>query len=870
MNRLYEIIICILFLYALGSNELLATHNRAGEITYRHISGYTYEITITTYTYKPSQANRKELWVEWGDGSAEWVLRVDTLSLPNDYLYNTYITKHTFPGAGIYQILMEDPNRNLGVKNIPNSVSTIFSIKTTMLVSPFTGSNNTPILLNPPIDKAAKDHVFIHNPAAYDPDGDSLSYELTVCTAEKGRQIDGYSYPPASDTFYIDSYTGDLTWINPVDTGVYNVAIYVDEWRDGVRIGRIARDMQIDVYETDNNPPENSPISDLCIEAGETLEFEFTVSDPDNDPIKVSMLGAPLFDSLANYEILESSPGFTRGRFYWHTNCSHAQKQPYTIILKSQDIVSNDISLVDISSFKIRVLHNAPKNLKASPGTDTIQLSWDASKCGLPTGYLIYRKINSSGFIPDSCEVGVPTYTGYELLDVVKGRDNIRYTDDNKGSGLVPGFDYCYMVTAYYEDGAESFASNETCTTLIPGLPPILQVSVENDGENDGQILVSWAMPRDIDSVPGPYRYEIYRQTPNENTLSLISTIPTIDLSDTVYIDSNINTLIYPYVYSVKFLYQEDGEWIVYPGSEQASSLYLDLNGNDNSIEVGFNKRSPWLNYEYHVFRKLSTNTDYDSIGFTRTNTFTDQNLPNNVDFTYKAKSLGIRPLFGADYMFGNKSHINTAQAIDTIAPCAPKTQVTSYCDSAYNFLIWTSPNTLCGETDIVNYQIYYRPRLDAEYQLIGTQNHPDTTFIHNVDLETLAGQYGVAAVDSFNNVSGIEPVIIDSCTMFYLPNVFSPDNDGINDIYYSYNLGNFVQKVDMKIYNRYGVLVYETTDPLISWDGRSKTSNKLVSTGVYYYICTVYEPRLTGEELQFLKGFIHVYSGENNIKAGE
>jgi gliding motility-associated-like protein len=872
MNTLkYILLLSLTFVLPVG--KVFATHNRAGEITYRHITGYTYEFTVTTYTYKPSPANRWELYVQWGDGTTEAVPRKDTLSLPNDYLYNTYVAQHTFPGAGIYQILMEDPNRNLGVKNIPNSVNTVFSIETTMIVGPLTGSNSTPILLNPPIDKAAKGHIFIHNPAAYDPDGDSISYVLTVCTAESGQPIDGYSLPPASDSFYIDKITGDLIWNAPVDTGVYNVAMFVDEWRNNVRIGRITRDMQIDVYDTDNNPPYNYPIPDFCVEAGDTIDFEFVISDADNDPIQAKIVGEPILDNKATYDIIESSQGLTRGRFRWVTNCSDAQKQPYTMVLKSQDIVTNDISLVDITSFKIRVLHNAPKNLRTLPGTDTIRVEWDLSTCGFPTSYLIYRKIDPSGFIPDSCENGVPAYTGYELLDIVDDHYTNYYTDDNHGRGLVPGFSYCYLVTAFYSDNAESFASNEACTELIPGVPPMLQVSVEKDDISTGKILVSWAMPRDFDTIDdGPYRYVVERMSPGEQSYTTIATIPTLDLTDTVYIDSNINTLVYPYVYSVKLFYQiDDGSWVEHKGSETASSLYLNLNGADNSVRVELAKRSPWLNYEYRIFRKPETGETFDSIGTTYSTTFTDYNLPNDVSFTYKSKSLGMRPLFGGEFYFINKSHINTAQALDTVAPCPPITEVTSHCDSSYNLLTWTSPKTLCGEKDNVAYKIYYRPTLDDEFQLVGTQEHPDTTFIHNSNLVTLAGQYGVTAIDSFNNVSKIIPVIIDSCLMFELPNVFTPDNDGKNDTYYSYNLGGFVQKVDMQIFNRYGQLIFRTDNPDIAWDGKTEITKKPVPTGVYYYICTVYEPRLTGEVMRTLKGFIHVFSdGTSNTNMAE
>ncbi|MDR0368418.1 MAG: hypothetical protein LBH82_04680, partial [Bacteroidales bacterium] len=55
--------------------SVYATHERAGEITYKHHSGFSYEITVTTYTYSPSPADRNELLVSWGDGTSTVVQR---------------------------------------------------------------------------------------------------------------------------------------------------------------------------------------------------------------------------------------------------------------------------------------------------------------------------------------------------------------------------------------------------------------------------------------------------------------------------------------------------------------------------------------------------------------------------------------------------------------------------------------------------------------------------------------------------------------------------------------------------------------------------------------------------------------------------
>ena len=198
MKTLYTKIILIVALLLTCFGNAWATHNRAGEITYVQLSDLTFEITITTYTYTLSYADRDELEVEWGDNSTSVAPRNSYVFLPNYYKRNIYKTTHTYPGPGVYKIVVQDPNRNADVINIPNSVNVVFSITTTLIVNPSIGRNSTPVLLNPPYDKAARGHVFIHNPGAYDPDGDSLSYSwfyypepgtFNVATARTGSPL---------------------------------------------------------------------------------------------------------------------------------------------------------------------------------------------------------------------------------------------------------------------------------------------------------------------------------------------------------------------------------------------------------------------------------------------------------------------------------------------------------------------------------------------------------------------------------------------------------------------------------------------------------------------------------------------------------
>ena len=215
-----------LFIFIFLFNIILqtfATHNRAGEITYRHISELTYEITIVTYCYTISAADRGSLEIDWGDNTSSVIYRVEKVSLPDNYVKNTYVGLHTYSGTGIFQIVMIDFNRNQGVVNIPGSVNVPFALRTILQINPMQGFgvNNTPILLNEPIDKAAINEIFIHNPSAYDPDGDSLSYELTTCLGANGEEIENYSLP--ENFLLFQNYPNPF---NPFTTIKYQIPEY--------------------------------------------------------------------------------------------------------------------------------------------------------------------------------------------------------------------------------------------------------------------------------------------------------------------------------------------------------------------------------------------------------------------------------------------------------------------------------------------------------------------------------------------------------------------------------------------------------------------------------------------------------------------
>ncbi|MDD2387532.1 MAG: gliding motility-associated C-terminal domain-containing protein [Bacteroidales bacterium] len=838
--------------------DVFATHNRAGEITYRQISDLTFEITIITYTATGPgwTADRPELEIQWGDNTTSILPRVEKINLPHDFRRNKYIGTHTYPGPGVYVIVVEDPNRNLGVNNIPNSVNTIFSISTTMLINPTLGINNTPILTQPPVDKAAVGQIFTHNPGAYDPDGDSLSYKLTICRAENGNPIEGYTFPAASNSLTVNEITGDLVWDAPVYPGVYNIAMLIEEWRKEIKIGQIIRDMQIEVFNTNNKPPIINA-TDICIEADSLLTFTITATDPNNDSIRLSAHGAPfeIPGSAASLNQIVSEPGYAKAEFTWQTECDYVRKQAYNLNIKAEDNNST-VSLVDIKSIGISIVGPKVENPIISATTNEISLVWDANYCTNVIGYNIYRRITPSGFEPDFCEVGVPADLGYTKIAFVEGYFNTSYNDNSASQGN----EYCYLITAVFPDKAEGYASDEICAVLIRGIPTITNVSVNTTDDTNGEIYIAWSKPTEIDigEAPGPYQYVLYRSEGyfGENLIE-IATINNID--DTSFVDTNIDTRNLPWSYKVEFYNNQPGNKFLIGTPHIASSVYIDFKQMENALKLNFNKNTPWVNSEYTIYRYSDALVAFDSIGTTNANSYIDKGLINGTEYCYLVRSSGAYSVEGIINPIINFSQENCEEAIDTTPPCPPDMSVTSTCDSVYFEIAWNYNDTCYN--DVKEYRLYYSPYIEGDHKLIHTINANSNSYIFYPELG-MAGCFYMTAVDSFNNESSMSVrTCLDDCTYYELPNVFTPNNDGMHDLFQPFFPYYFVEKINIQIFNRWGQLMFETEDPDINWDGRNFKNGRIVSDGVYYYICDVYEQRLTGIEVRHLNGFVHVFN---------
>jgi gliding motility-associated-like protein len=98
--------------------------------------------------------------------------------------------------------------------------------------------------------------------------------------------------------------------------------------------------------------------------------------------------------------------------------------------------------------------------------------------------------------------------------------------------------------------------------------------------------------------------------------------------------------------------------------------------------------------------------------------------------------------------------------------------------------------------------------------------------------------EYYYVTVPYSGGCSGFDSVLIvyKPCeALLKIPNVFTPNGDQVNDEYHIKDLCKF-EDFKFIIYNRWGKLIYEATDPEFAWDGKT-TGGTDVSDGVYYYI---------------------------------
>jgi gliding motility-associated-like protein len=406
----------------------------------------------------------------------------------------------------------------------------------------------------------------------------------------------------------------------------------------------------------------------------------------------------------------------------------------------------------------------------------------------------------------------------------------------------------------------------EACTFLKRDVPIITHVTNDSTDINAGRVKVIWAKPTELDTLqyPGPYQYTLFRN--NGISWNNPVEVTVLDgMDDTTWLDAsvNMNTNNQSYSYRVDLSSKTVG---FIDSSQDASSLFLTLHPYNKALRLSWSFKVPWINEKYIAYRKDPGSSDFIVLDTVTETTYLDRGLENYREYCYYVKAIGHYSVPGIIDPLINLSQIACGVPDDKEPPCKPVLTISTDCDNSENTLSWNLPYDSCNY-DVAKYVVYYsHPGMDNFTPLDSINNPYDTTYIHN-NLDNVVGCYGVIAVDSVGNrseMSDITCVNYDACPACDLPNVFTPNDDNFNDLLRPINKNPkaTVDHIELSIFNRWGVEVFYTEDPLVKWDGKNQKTGKLLPDGTYFYKCKAYVESNDGMITTNLQGSITILTG--------
>lgn len=153
------------------------------------------------------------------------------------------------------------------------------------------------------------------------------------------------------------------------------------------------------------------------------------------------------------------------------------------------------------------------------------------------------------------------------------------------------------------------------------------------------------------------------------------------------------------------------------------------------------------------------------------------------------------------------------------------------------NLIASFTPDPVTGSVPLtVNFTNHSTGNITSYYWDFGngtnsTDTDPLTEYTDHGTYVVVLTAYG-AASHCFDTASFT--IIAEGETEIAIPNVFSPNGDGVND--YFFVTGRNILNYSLQIFDRWGKKVYETTDPKAEWDGKRKSGAE-ASEGTYYFV---------------------------------
>jgi hypothetical protein len=459
MNKLV-----LLFLALFHSCSLFATHIVGGEITYKHVAGFTYKVYVKLYT--PCTAGVAGL-------TSTLQLKVTSLSQAYDSTFvantisidtisnlcplsptNCHDINSIYPGykSRLYEAEVILPTnatdwrfshelccRTFGIANIDNSGSQSFYIYANLNnTNPAGGFNNSVQNLFSFPMVMMTNQTTTYSQSCVDPDGDSLNFQFA---SPVGSAMMTNLWAPgftaltpfgASNPCTLNNQTGVFT-VTPSTQGDYVFTLKIDEYRSGVLVGTTFKDINLKFFSGTNSLPTlsginggNSFVTSIDVCPGQ-LPLTFTINSSDldiMDSLEVTMSSS----NIPGATISSNNAAQPVTTFSWLPSSANIQAQPYILTLNVRD---NKCPYNGMQSFAYLIYVNQCATDSVWPGdanSDYIVDNYDVLNIGIGNNTSGSTRVGAStSWTPQYCS---------NWTNVFASNINYKHADCN-GDGII-------------------------------------------------------------------------------------------------------------------------------------------------------------------------------------------------------------------------------------------------------------------------------------------------------------------------------------------------------------------------------------------------------------------------------------------------
>ena len=236
----------------------------------------------------------------------------------NEYVYQKSVT---LPCVGDYTVSWTSCCRNSALNTL--SPSSQASYVQTILPHASAPCNQSPGFANSPIVTFCNNQPVNYSHGVVNLDNDSLAFSLIDCQASATNSVN-YASPysgtnPLSTTtgLTIDSSTGNLQFTpNVIQQGT--ICVLVEEYRNGVKIGEIMRDLQFDIMNCANSLPVASGINGTASSSGTSGTFIMAACSSDSISFDIQSYDPNVID------ILDPLSGWNTISMDWNNGITNA------------------------------------------------------------------------------------------------------------------------------------------------------------------------------------------------------------------------------------------------------------------------------------------------------------------------------------------------------------------------------------------------------------------------------------------------------------------------------------------------------------------------------------------------------------------